>query len=221
MDATLTTDLAADLQTQGCAVCDHLATRASDFFAQWQYALYADEKTRDEYAAGPGLCPLHLWQLEGVSSSIGVAVGQAPLVERIARALEQAAAVPSDRVTVESLVPKAVDCRVCRLLRAAETDYLGRLAAFVGGRQGKEHYARSHGLCLRHLAQLVMTVPENETAVFLLGAAARHFKKIGGDMCGYATKTEALRRELYTADDHDAVLRALTHLAGSRRVCSP
>jgi hypothetical protein len=40
-------------------------------------------------------------------------------------------------------------------------------------------------------------------------------------MRSYAVKTEALRRELYTADDHDAVLRALTHLAGSRRGCWP
>jgi hypothetical protein len=221
MDATLTTDLAADLQTRGCAVCDHLATRASDFFAQWQYALYADEKTRDEYAAGPGLCPLHLWQLESVSSSVGAAVGHASFVERIASVLEHAAAMPSDRGIVESLVPKADDCRVCRLLRAAETDYLGRLAAFVGQREGKEHYTRSHGLCLRHLAQLVAAVSKDDTAAFLLGAAARHFKKIGGDMRDYATKTEALRRELYTVDEQDVVMRALTRLAGNRGICCP
>ncbi|HUJ42525.1 MAG TPA: hypothetical protein VLW52_02850 [Opitutaceae bacterium] len=221
MDATPPTDLAADLQTRGCAVCDHLATRASDFFAQWQYALYADKKARDEYAAELGFCPLHFWQLEGVSSLVGVAIGHAPLVERIARELEQFAAVPSDRRRVERLVPRVDDCRVCRLLRATEAAYLGRLAAFVAGPEGQEHYARSHGLCRRHLASLVNAVPADGIAVFLLDAAARHFRKIGEDMRGYADKTAALRRELYTDGEEDAARRALTHLAGSRRVCWP
>jgi hypothetical protein len=221
MDTTPPADLATDLQTRGCAVCDHLAVRASDFFARWQYALYADEKTRSEYATGPGLCPLHLWQSESVSSPVGAAVGHAPFVERIARALEQAVTMPSARSTVAALVPTGGDCRVCRLLSAAETEYIGRLAAFLGEREGQEHYARSQGLCLRHLARLVAALPEQQTVALVLRVAARQFDQLAADMRSYAVKTEALRRELYTADDYDAVLRAFTHLAGSRRVCWP
>ena len=221
MDATPPTDLAADLQTRGCAVCDHLAARALHFFSQWQYALYADEKTRNEYATGPGLCPLHLWQLESVSSPVGAAVGHAPFVDRIARTLEHAATMSSDRSTVAILVPTGGDCRVCRLLSEAETEYIGRFAAFVSGREGQEHYARSQGLCLRHLGRLVAALPEEQTVASVLRVAARQFHQLAEDMRSYAVKTEALRRELYTADDHDAVLRALTHLAGSRRGCWP
>jgi hypothetical protein len=215
------TDLAADLQTRGCAVCDHLAARASHLFSQWQYALYTDEKTRNEYAAGPGLCPLHLWQLESVSSPVDAAVGHAPFAERIARALEHAATVPSDLSATERLVSHAASCRVCRLLSEVETEYIGRLVAFVGEREGQEHYARSQGLCLRHLARLVAALPEEQTVVAILRVAARQFDQLAEDMRSYVLKTEALRRELYTAADHDAVLRALTHLAGSQRVCWP
>jgi hypothetical protein len=218
MDTTPPSDLAADLQTRGCAVCDHLAARASAFFAQWQYALYADERARSEYATGPGLCPLHLWQLEGISSLVGAAVAHAPLAERIARGLEGAAAPSQSRTTIGHLVPRADGCRVCRLLSEAETEYIERLAAFVGERDGQEHYARSQGLCLRHLARLVAALPEEQTVALVLRTAARQFDQLAEDMRSYVVKTETLRRELYTVDDLDAVQRAFTHLGGSRQV---
>jgi hypothetical protein len=68
---------------------------------------------------------------------------------------------------------------------------------------------------------LVAALPEEQTVASVLRVAARQFHQLAEDMRSYAVKTEALRRELYTADDHDAVLRALTHLAGSRRGCWP
>lgn len=218
MDTTPPPDLAADLQTRGCAVCDHLAGRASAFFAQWQYALYADERARSEYATGPGLCPDHLWQLEGISSLVGAAVGQAPVADHIARVLEGAAANTANRHAIAHLVPRATGCRVCRLLSEAETEYIERLAAFVGEREGQEHYARSQGLCLRHLARLVAGLSEEQTVASVLRVAARQFNQLAEDMRSYVVKTEAFRRDLYTANDLDAVQRAFTHLGGSRQV---
>ena len=56
-------DLAADLRTRGCAVCNHVIKAARDFFAQWQYAVSSDERAQADFASELGFCPRHTWQL--------------------------------------------------------------------------------------------------------------------------------------------------------------
>jgi hypothetical protein len=208
-------DFITDLQTRGCAVCNHLSAHARDFFAQYQYALGTDEEAQRTLAAQRNLCPVHLWQLEAISSHVSISLGLAPLVEQLARILDRAAQDPST-----GLVPLTSRCRVCDLLRDCETDYLERLTAFLNQADGREVYAASHGLCLRHVAALVVSSVNDGLAAFLLRHSARYFARAAADMRAFAAKQQSLRRDLITDDEHDAYQRALTHFAGSRSYCA-
>jgi len=219
--APVESDLATDLRTRGCSVCDHLQHVAFAFFSHWQYALSSDETAQAEFAAELGFCPLHAWQLEAVSSPVGSSVGYPKLAERIARLLAEAAkSQPAEKI-VGGLARSPRDCRVCRRLRAAEQDYIARLAAFVNDPQGRDTYARSHGACLRHLALLIASSSDDQLIRFLLHEAARRFEEASEDMQAFAMKTEALRRALRNEDEEDAYLRTIAHLVGSRSVWAP
>jgi hypothetical protein len=204
-------DLAQDLKTRGCAVCDHLVRIAFDFLAHWQFAISAEETAQNEFAREEGFCPLHMWQLHAVSSTVGESIGLARLIEHTASSLKSSTAA-RDR--------PAADCRVCRLIRQSETAYIERLAAFLREAAGQEAYGRSQGVCLRHLTVLLPHVSD-EIAQFLRQEAARHFDETAEEMQSYAIKRDALRRTLQNRDENDAHLRALIHFAGAKDVSTP
>ncbi|MGH7997699.1 MAG: hypothetical protein ACREFX_15240, partial [Opitutaceae bacterium] len=111
--------------------------------------------------------------------------------------------------------------RLCRAQEEAERAYVARLAAHLREPAGREAYAASQGLCLRHLGALAAAETDAERAAFLLSHASRRFAEFSEDMQNYAMKTEALRRGLRHGDEEDAYWRALTHLAGGRSVRLP
>jgi GTP-binding protein EngB required for normal cell division len=188
--------------TRYCPVCDHLYQVAFDFFAQWQYAIATDEKAQLEFADELGFCPLHTWQLNALSSPVGQSVGYAKLVERVARSLR-------DSGDAGKLVREPKNCRVCRLLRDAEKECVAQPVRDV------------QRVCLRHLALMVAAADDPEVKRKLLAAVTRDLEEIAEDMQSFALKTDALRRYLRNADEQDAYLRALSHLAGNRSVCFP
>jgi predicted GTPase len=213
------TDLATDLRTRGCAVCDHVIKTAHDFFAQWQYALASDEKAQGRFAADLGFCSLHAWQLHALSSPLGESIGLSPLAEEISRLLgnmEPGQAVAA----VRKMLHTSNSCRVCRLLEEVESDYVARLNAFLADENNRKVYQRSQGVCLRHLARLIAVTSEDIRG-FLLAKASRHFSEIAEDMQSYAIKRDAIRRHLTNANEDDAYLRALIHLAGAKDYSTP
>jgi GTPase Era involved in 16S rRNA processing len=214
-------DVAQDLQTRGCPVCEHLAKAAFGFLSQWQHALVKDEQAQAEFAAELGFCPLHLWQLEAISSPVGASVGQARLVGEVSRLLGQAAQSAASGSFPLQTIRKPDQCRVCRLLREAEATYIGRLADFVREAAGRQAYARSEGPCLRHLGMVLAVSTGEEATRFLLSEAARHFEEMAEDMQSFGIKTESLRRSVRNRDEEDAYLRALIHLVGGKANCYP
>jgi predicted GTPase len=210
-------ELATDLATRGCPVCDHLGQVAFAFFSHWQYALYADATAQAQFAAELGFCPLHLWQLEAVSSPVGSSAGYAKFAERLSRALAEAADSPAADHMVRTLLQDARACRVCRLLHNAERRYVERLVALLADTLGRETYARAQGVCLAHLA-LVVAASDHDIGRFLLAEAGRRFEEVAEDMQAFAMKTDAVRRGLLNEDEHDAYWRAITHIAGAKGV---
>jgi hypothetical protein len=213
-------DLVQDLQTRGCPVCQCMSKAAVDFYAHWQYALSSDEDAQNAFAAELGFCPLHAWQLFALSSPQGISQGYPKLVERLASQIAQLTTTP---VAVPRLprVPDSGNCRVCALLRAAERAYTRRLAGFLQTAEGRQAYARSQGVCLRHLGLLAEAVASEDIARFLLAEAARHFEEVAEDMQNFAMKRDALRRTLHNRDEEDAYVRAVIHVVGEKRVCVP
>jgi len=207
-------ELAGMMQTRGCPICDYLYRIVFDFLSQWQYAIATDKQSQNAFADELGFCPLHTWQLTMLSSPVGASVGYTKVVQRVARLLRQ-------KPDVSELVSHTRHCRVCRLMRDAEKEFTGRLAASLAEPAFRKNYELSQGACLRHLALLITVSADEKIAHFLRTEAARRFEEAGEDMQSFAMKTDALRRYLRNKNEEDAFLRAITHLAGSRGVCAP
>ena len=223
-------DLAADLKSRSCPVCRHLVEKAWNFFAAWQYQLATEERAQAAFAAEMGFCPLHTWQLVGVSSPHGASVGYAQLAEEAARKLREyaanapdtaAAAPAADGAAVRHLARDSDTCRVCAMLRRAEADYIERLAALIANPAGRSQYANSQGVCLRHLGLLIDAAAAPGSREFLLAHAAQRFEEDAEDMQSFAIKHEATRRGLQNRDEEDAYRRAITRIVGDRSVCIP
>jgi hypothetical protein len=203
------TDLAGELRTRGCAVCNHVMRIARDFFAHWQYALASDEKAQSEFAVELGFCPTHMWQLHELSSSWGESIGFPRLFEHISELLDRAEPWP-----IEQIVRTPHTCRVCKMLREAETAYVADLHDFLSDASGTECYSRSQGVCLRHLGQL-LALSSHDLHAFLRRETSKRFRRLAADMYNYAAKREAVRRDLISVDEEDASLRALIHIVGA------
>ena len=106
------------------------------------------------------------------------------------------------------------------MLKKAEGAYLRQLADFVSEEQGQRIYQRSGGVCLLHLARL-LEIASTDQHEFLLSAASRQFEQVTKQMRAYAAKREAVRRDLISADEESAALRALIHIACAQEYSAP
>jgi hypothetical protein len=186
-----------------------------DFFAHWQYALASDEKAQGEFAGELGFCPTHMWQLHEMSSSWGESIGFPRLFEHISELLDRAEPWP-----IERIIRTPQTCRVCKMLREAETAYVAHLHNFLSDASGRECYSRCQGACLRHLGQLLALSPHDLHA-FLRRETSKRFRKLAVEMYNYAAKRKAVRRDLISADEEDASLRALIHIVGAEDYSAP
>ena len=94
------------------------------------------------------------------------------------------------------------------------------LATFISDEHGRASYQRSQGVCLRHLDRLLPLTSKADRKI-LFATAVRRFQEITQQMGNYAAKREAIRRDLITADEEDAYLRALIHLVGANEYSGP
>jgi hypothetical protein len=213
-------NLAADLRTRGCPVCNRVINAARDFFAHWQYALSSDKEAQRKFAAEFGFCARHIWQLHSMSSPWGESIGLAALTEDISRLLAKTECDETASSNVDKILRARENCRVCVMLDDAEAAYVQRLAIFISDEEGAQSYKRSGGVCLRHLARMLAVVSK-PVREFLLITASRRFEQITQQMRNYAAKREAVRRDLISADEEDASLRALIHIVGAEEHSAP
>jgi GTP-binding protein EngB required for normal cell division len=213
--------LAADLRIRGCPVCAHLARVNMDFMSHWQYEIFSSESAQRQFTDELGFCSRHQWQLEAISSPVGISVGQARLIRRVGHILEQAARQTPNERNLNKLTSHNRPCRVCALQEKAEQEYIGQIAAFVGTELGRNAYASAQGLCLHHLGRLLSAVSDEEIVHFILACGGRRWTELAEDMESFGMKTEALRRQLRNRNEEDAFWRANILLAGSRSLCLP
>lgn len=214
--------LMTNLRAWGCPICSELVRVALDFFTESQYELANHEAAQRAHAAQRGFCPLHTWQLAAMASPIGLSVGHAAWLADLSHRLAALADSPQDAgAELSGWTQDPRDCRVCRLLRSAEDAYAARLAAWLAEPSGRDAYASSHGVCLRHLRFLVSLASTPGTVEFLLRHAAARCEALSEDMRSYVIKREALRHALVNRDEEEAYLRALVLLAGHRQLSLP
>ena len=219
----LQSDLAKDLRTRGCPICDRIAEAAFDFFAKWQYALGHDTEAQRAYAATRGFCGLHTWQFASISSAQGIGLGYPLLLQQMAAELQALAQSPPEEgaTKIATLLPRPSECLACGILRDVEASQVARVLSYLENEEGRERYSRSQAVCMPHLLLLLAAGPSSETVAFLLSEQARHFSETAEDMQSYTLKFDAVRRGLHNKDEEDAHLRALIHLVGERSVVAP
>lgn len=205
------------LRTRGCPVCDYAANVAFEHFRHFQYELATQESAQRRFADRRGLCSKHAWQLGAMISPQGASSGLAPLVDRVATELLNRAS-SADRWDVSKLVTCPAQCALCELVDGATREIISRLAEFISGPTGSRAYAASHGLCLKHLAQLLAALEAPSMRRFVLEEAARRFSETAEDLRAYVLKRDALRSGFLHGDEEDAYRRALVHLFGDKRV---
>jgi len=215
-------DIMKSLQTGGCPVCNHMEDVIFDFLAKWQSSLARDENAQREYAAELGFCPAHTWQLSTIASSRGLSRGYPKLLEHIAEELAKLNdSSPDISSGIAALLKESESCRICRLLQDTEEMYMRCFAAFLEQADARAAYARSHGVCLRHLSLLVSFLTSQEVVRFLLLETAKNLRDTAEDMRRYVLKHEARERHLISRGEKYAYLRALVNIAGARNVCAP
>ncbi len=211
-----------ELPEWACPVCNYLMNTAFEFYSRWQYDFATDEPTQRAFADQLGFCPLHTWQLAALASPQALSLGYPKLLEHVSAALSGVLDGASETAdSVAALVRSPQGCQVCRLLQSAEQEYIARLSQFLAEPAGLDAYARSHGVCLRHLAALLAASQSADLARFLLGEAVQQFDQLAEDMRNYAIKRDAIRSGLLSDDEKEAHLRALAHLAGHKGLCAP
>ncbi len=170
--------VAETLTGGGCPICDGLDQSRLNFFAKWQHELASNEDVQRAFATHQGFCPVHTWDLASVSSPRGLSLGYPRLAQHISKALSKL--IKSTRGLREGileLIHNYETCPVCQRLSDWETGYLREMAVFLKKEDGREAYARAHGVCLRHLGLLVGMV-SNDISNFLISEAARHFEGV-------------------------------------------
>ncbi len=212
-------DFENDLNTRGCAVCNHIYRQVNDFLCNWQYKLSSETDAQAYFASQKGFCSLHTWQLLSVSSPHGASVGFTSVAEEIAEIIKANSGMTGNDVRQALLQHR--ECDVCKLHETSEMNYINELASFLKTGNGTAVYRKSQGVCLAHLSMLLDTVSEEETRKFLLSHAAEFFSDVAEEMRTYSLKFETLRQALKNSDEEDAYKRAVVHIAGDRNIVAP
>ncbi len=211
-----------------CPVCAAQGEALFSFLAHWQYALSRDAATRATFAAGDGLCPAHTWQFQQIASPLTLALAYAPLVDRMAAALDREPPPSGDGPGRQPprgpggipALQTGTPCPACDVLRATASDRARALAADWATPEGRSRLRAGHVLCLPHL-DLVLRGCPGRVRDALVGHEVQRLEELSEEMHAYALKREAVRRGLIDEREETAPRRAIAMLVGERVVSAP
>ncbi|HUJ01805.1 MAG TPA: dynamin family protein [Usitatibacter sp.] len=221
--AMLPTEAGAGLsEVGGCEICAAVFDAWFDLLRVFQQELADSPERQRAHAERGGLCGLHTWQYASLASTHGICTGYPALLERLSKGLHEAAGSPLALREIEqkirALLPGSGRCEVCEACRAAERKAAQRI---------RERLAREPvqleslgAICMPHLPLVIECLEDVASARRLLARQARILERISEDMRRYATKHDALRRDLGSEEEITAAERALSLVAGHRRVHS-
>lgn len=210
--------LIQELNHHGCPVCNRIWVTVFEDFSGWILDLIENEDAQNQNAEKLGLCPFHTWQMASLGSPQGISLGYAKLAERISeKLLSLSQSDPLPKSGISFLIQDGCNCRACLLTQKTETFCLTTLKDLLADDDYRKRYAKSDGLCLRHLNRLLPSL-DFPTARFLIGHSSDHFRKWAENMRQYWIKHKTLQRHLISRDEKFAYLYALTHLASNKYV---
>ncbi|MDA8107864.1 MAG: dynamin family protein [Betaproteobacteria bacterium] len=206
---------------ESCEVCRAILGASFDFLRRFQYDVSADPGEQARHAQRGGLCPRHTWEYAALASTHGIATGYPALLERLAaefcrmRAGEDSPQALGARI--RGLLPSRERCVVCLTCARAEEHALAALARRFG-EDAQSAAGSLSAVCLPHLGLLIARLEDPRAIAALSRREARILERFSEDMRRYATKHDAVRRNLASEEELRAARTALAALAGLRNV---
>lgn len=209
---------------QPCEICEHIQSVSFDFLCRYQYELCVSEQSQERHAQMRGLCVTHTRQLAALASARGVAIGYPALLGALSATLERAARASSggrqDVLDRKDVLPATHECALCRLCMATLQTTIREIADRL--RQDMTHGVDSlSGICMLHLPALIEGLGDAGLAGRVLAREAAILSRLADDLRRYATKHDAIRRQLASAEETEAADRTLKLIAGLVNVHVP
>jgi small GTP-binding protein len=206
---------------EACEICREITATTFDFLRHFQYDLAVDAQAQQQHADHGGLCALHTWQYATIASVHGVCSGYPALLERMSERLRAIASNPktaeASSARVRELLPREHSCAVCRVCATARERAVNRIVERWRIDPGVA--ARSHSvLCLQHIGLILERLEDPKVAESVIAREAWILDRVAEDMRRYATKHDAIRRQLASAEEIAAGERAIKLIAGLRNV---
>ncbi|WP_322028642.1 dynamin family protein [Paraburkholderia sp. J76] len=217
-------DLGSLQNLPSCEICERIQSVSFDFLCHYQYELSVSAQSQNRHARARGLCVTHTRQLASLASPRGVAVGYPALLGALAATLERAAhaAAGGARNVLDrkDVLPDTHECELCRLcmetLHTAIAEIAGRLA------EDSAHGVDAlSGICMLHLPALVAGLDDANVTSGVLTREAAILSRLADDLRRYATKHDAIRRQLASAEETEAAEKTLKLIAGLVNVHVP
>jgi hypothetical protein len=203
-----------------CVVCNLVWQRAFDLASRWQYVLAEDPEGRARFVESQTWCNRHAWFFKEVASprTRGRLHRElcARLEVRIRKLLKGDLATMAGQSATRILWDLIGDrtCPLCDDEAAFQRVVFEELARGLASGSLRSAYEASAGCCLPHLAALLDTVSDADTARFLLKATLDQFARLVEELDIYEVETELHTRQYGAAAD--APSRALVCWAGMR-----
>jgi len=201
-----------------CGICRSTAQAVFDFLTQWQYLLSANKRYQQDHSQNRGFCAFHTWQYYALASPRGVSTAYPALLERWHVDLRYLSAQVSSgknwRQGLHEGVSGAERCAACSVAREAESQ---AVTEFISALPRQSSGARE-GICLVHLFAGLDLMDDSKAVSELLSEASGVVRRLAEDLQRFALKHDGLRRDLITAEEHSAPMRALELLVGHRSV---
>ena len=111
------------------------------------------------------------------------------------------------------LLPTSKECMLCRLCAAAESEAVSDIARQFET-DAESAIDSSSGICMAHLPGVLNALGAREEARTLIVREAAILERLSEDMRRYATKHDAIRRQLASQEESEAAGRAVAMVAG-------
>ncbi len=209
----------AEAVRKSCRVCSRVTEAMFRFMAKFQLQIIINARERSTLASRGGLCPLHTWQYSEIASPQGISASFPAVLAALSRRLSGLAGDSRKTLGVEArrLLTKPEQCQACKEQFAVEERVIGELIEEVTA-HGGERPPKLPVLCLPHLSALLGKLPDSDLASEFVALQAAILERLAENMERYALKHDALRRGLQSEDERVAYHRALSHLAGDKRL---
>jgi GTP-binding protein EngB required for normal cell division len=222
-------DQAASMPTVGfrnlhrlpsCEICAYVSDESWKFLSKFQYDIIVDQDEQQRFADCGGLCPFHTWQLESMSSPHGICAGHAPLLDRIAAALQHAASTPrleQIHAQLQSLLSNEQSCILCGVRNRAEEHAIDVVAKRLERNSTRALNGLS-AICFPHFGMLVSAIGDDNLLRTMLQRQATMIERYAEDMKNFAIKHAGVRRYLASEEETTAAERGLLLVVGRQQV---